>query len=508
MPFSIIMIISLTVFILIVFTILKSLYSIGPTEVGLIIKRLSFKKLKQDDPIAYQGEAGYQAKLLMPGLRFKLWPINTVQKYPWVQVPAGEIGVVISQVGKSLPVGAKSAIYNKAMGTFTNFDLFLKNGGEKGVQRPVLLPGTLAPMHPVGFLIITKRRIFGIPVDPKLRAIQNKQTLTCNDFGLKPEQLDIVRIQSGAENRDMIGVVTTHDGNPLDAGDIANRLGGFADITKMESDSKILDADLVELILGSKNHLHNNFQDFQSFIDNGGRIGLQHDPLLYGSYALNPFLVAVEIVPMLVVEQGQVAVVKSYVGLVTKDTSGDEFKFGSLVRPGHRGIWQEPLRTGKYPINPRCYQPVIVPTSILTLNWAEATSKAHDLDSQLSQIDAKSKEGFEFAIDLQVQIHISDTKAPKVISMVGTMQNLINEVLQAAVGNHFRDKLQSMKAIEFIEHRQQVQEDAFDHISGKLTDYKVETKGVYIQDVVLPGDLVKVLTQREIASQEVETFKM
>jgi hypothetical protein len=65
-----------------------------------------------------------------------------------------------------------------------------------------------------------------------------------------------------------------------------------------------------------------------------------------------------------------------------------------------------------------------------------------------------------------------------------------------------------MKAIEFIEHRQQVQEDAFKHISGKLTDYKVETKGVYIQDVVLPADLVKVLTQREIASQEVETFKM
>jgi uncharacterized membrane protein YqiK len=91
-----------------------------------------------------------------------------------------------------------------------------------------------------------------------------------------------------------------------------------------------------------------------------------------------------------------------------------------------------------------------------------------------------------FKIDLQVQIHVPDTKAPRVISMVGTMQNLVNEVLQAAVGNHFRDKLQSMPAIRFIETRQMVQEEAFVHMRGQLEQYHVETKGVYIQDVVLP----------------------
>ena len=113
---------------------------------------------------------------------------------------------------------------------------------------------------------------------------------------------------------------------------------------------------------------------------------------------------------MLVVKQGEVAVIKAYVGLPTQDTSGDEFKFGSIVRPGHRGIWQEPLRTGKYPINPRCYQAEIVPTAILTLNWADASSQAHNLDAQLKQIVAKSREGFIFKIDLQVQIHVPDTQ--------------------------------------------------------------------------------------------------
>src|SRR5258707_5536802 len=211
-------------------------------------------------------------------------------------------------------------------------------------------------------------------------------------------------------------------------------------------------------------------------------------------------------VRMLVVNQGEVAVVKSYVGLATEDTSGVEFKFGALVPPGHRGIWQEPLRTGKYAINPRCYSVEIVPTFILTLNWAEASSTAYNLDKDLRQIIAKSKEGFVFNIDLQVQIHVPDTEAPKVISIVGTMSNLVSEVLQAAVGNHFRDKLQSMPAIDFIENRQEVQRQAQDHISARLQEYKVETRGVYIQDVVLPSQLVQVLTAREIANHQRATY--
>jgi regulator of protease activity HflC (stomatin/prohibitin superfamily) len=88
------------------------------------------------------------------------------------------------------------------------------------------------------------------------------------------------------------------------------------------------------------------------------------------------------------------------------------------------------------------------------------------------------------------------------------MKNLVNEVLQAAVGNHLRNKLQSMPAISFIATRQAVQEEAFDHISHHLQQYQVETKGVYIQDVILPEDLVRVLTEREIANQEIETFRM
>jgi uncharacterized membrane protein YqiK len=486
--------------------LLKSVHRIGASEVGLVNKKLGFKKLHDDNPIAFNGEAGYQAELLMPGLRFRFWPVSTVSRFPWVQVPAGETGVVIAQVGYPLPIGNKSAVYRPEFGNFSNVAAFIAARGEKGVQRPVLPPGTLVPMHPVAFVVVTSREVFGLPVSPELAALDRGGRLAPESFGLTAEQLRVVIIAPQGDV-DVIGLVTTLEGAPLDKGDIASRLGSFEDVQALEANHPdISDAELIDLLLGSKNEAHNNYQDFQAFIDAGGRIGLQHDPLLYGAYLLNPFLVRVELVPMLVVNQGEVAVIKGFVGLPTLDTSGAEFKFGSIVRPGHRGIWQEPLRTGKYAINPRVYAAEIVPTFILTLNWANATSEAHDLDARLESIVGKSREGFVFTIDLQVQIHVSDTKAPKVISMVGTMVNLVSEVLQSAVGNHFRNTLQDLEAVRFIETRQEVQRTAFEAVSEYLMAYEVETRGVYIQDVVFPDELVEVLTRREIANQERSTY--
>ena len=318
----------------------------------------------------------------MPGLRIKLWPIFAVQKHPWVQVPAGEIGVVIAQVGAALPIGAKSGVYQSAFGNFSNLRQFIELGGQKGVQRPVLPPGTLMPVHPVAFLVLTPQAVYGLPVSPDLVSRHAGDRAACSSpesFGLAPEQLRVVVIAPQGP-LDMVGIVTVLEGEPLHSGDIASRLGGYEDIARDGGRRRRRrrprpTPKVIEMLLGSKNDLHNNYQDFQAFLEHGGKIGLQHDPLLYGAYLLNPFLVRVEMVPMLVVNQGEVAVIKAFVGLPTLDTSGTEFKFGSIVRPGHRGIWQEPLRTGKYPINPRCYAAEIVPTSILTLNWSERVER-------------------------------------------------------------------------------------------------------------------------------------
>ena len=287
--------------------LLLSIYSIGPTQVGLVRKRFG-AKLPGDNPLAFLGEAGYQAEMLMPGLRFKFFLSCAVTKHPWVQVPAGQIGVVIAQVGHALPIGAKSAVYKPEFGDFADLRGFIENGGQKGVQRPVLSPGTLAPIHPVAFLVITQPEVFGVPVSSDLSALARKGRLTFQAFGLEEKQLEVTRIAphptEGGKVLDMIGIVTALEGEPLPGGDIASRLGGFADIEKLEAPAAdaTTDARLIETILGNQSDRHGAYQDFQKFLELGGKIGLQHDPLLYGAYNLNPFLVRVEEVPMLVVE--------------------------------------------------------------------------------------------------------------------------------------------------------------------------------------------------------------
>ena len=121
--------------VILVVLVAKSIYSIGPTQVGLVRKRFG-AKLTGDNPVAFKGEAGYQAELLMPGLRFKFCLIYAVQKHPWVQVPAGQIGVVIAQVGAPTPIGAKSGdIQSRVRQLHRRFKL-------RGERRPERRPAT------------------------------------------------------------------------------------------------------------------------------------------------------------------------------------------------------------------------------------------------------------------------------------------------------------------------------------------------------------------------------
>src|SRR5262245_28200222 len=231
------------------FIIWRSFWTIGPTEVGLVRKRFGWGNLRSGSPVAFHGEAGYQAELLSPGLRFKLWPVYAVTRHPMVQIPAGQIGVVIAQVGSALPIGAKSAVYRPEFGTFQDLTTFVDKGGQKGVQRPVLPPGTVAPIHPIGFLVITKGRVYGIPVAEEFaRLARQAGRLTAESFGLQPEQLNVVRIEPQTKQDgaivDMIGIVTTLEGTPLPKGAIANRLGDFEDIAQQERRDGSKDSDL------------------------------------------------------------------------------------------------------------------------------------------------------------------------------------------------------------------------------------------------------------------------
>jgi len=276
--FSLIPVIVVAVFVVIV--AMHSFHSIGPSEVGLVVKRAG-KKLSGDQLIALNGEAGYQAELLQPGVRFKLWPLYTVKRHDWVQVPPDQIGLVIAQVGQPLPQGAKSAEYKNSFGNFSDVREFLRDGGQRGVQRPVLQPGATVPIHPIGFVVVTPTETFGRTISEATRQAIN---------GIDRTGLQVLRITPKGD-RDVVGVVTTLEGPP--SGDFASRLGGFEDIKQFEAQDPVPSANqVIQKVLESKNGLHNNYQDFQAFLDNGGCNGLQHDPLSYGAYVLNPLLMS------------------------------------------------------------------------------------------------------------------------------------------------------------------------------------------------------------------------
>lgn len=285
---------------------------------------------------------------------------------------------------------------------------------------------------------------------------------------------DMIRIQES-----MVGIVTTLDGLPIEHGQIAG---------------KFIDG-------------HNNFQDFDKFIKNGGNRGLQPQVILAGSYNLNPWAIQIEETPMTEIPIGYVGVVISYIGQEGRDLTGADFKHGNIVEKGFKGVWLEPLGPGKYPINKYTMKVELVPTTNLVLNWATARSEAHNLDKNLSTITVRSKDGFPFNLDVAQIIHVPTTEAPKVIARFGNMVNLVSQVLEPTIGNYFRNSAQDSDVIAFLSTRKERQESAKEHIKKVLDEYNVNAVDTLIGDIVPPDSLMKTLTDRKIAEEQKVTYE-
>ena len=62
----------------------------------------------------------------------------------------------------------------------------------------------------------------------------------------------------------------------------------------------------------------------------------------------------------------------------------------------------------------------------------------------------RSRDGFGFSLDVSQIIHVGALDAPKVISRAGSMQNLVDHVLQPIVGNYFRNSAQDYTVLDFL----------------------------------------------------------
>jgi uncharacterized membrane protein YqiK len=303
--------------------------------------------------------------------------------------------------------------------------------------------------------------------------------LTAGTYRINTYAFTVAVSDMASIKENMLGIITTLDGAPIPSGQIAGKF-----------------------VEG-----HNNFQDIDAFLNNGGSRGLQPQVILAGSYYINPWAIQVEEIPMTDVPIGHVGVVISYIGEDGKDMTGDSFKHGNIVSKGYRGVWMEPLGPGKYPINKYTMKVELVPTTNLVLNWANARSEAHALDKNLSTITVRSKDGFPFNLDVAQIIHIPANEAPKVIARFGSMNNLVSQVLEPTIGNYFRNSAQDSDVISFLSTRKERQAAAREHIREVLDEYNVNAVDTLIGDIVPPEALMRTLTNRKIAQEEEKTYE-
>jgi uncharacterized membrane protein YqiK len=429
---------------------------IGEREVGIVVKKFTIgrKGLPAGSLIALNGEAGLQADTLAPGWYWGYFPWQfAVKKEAVVVVPQGEIALIVAADGASIP---PERILAKIVDcdNYQDARKFLTQGGEKGRQIAFLTAGTYR-INTALFKVITASN--------------------ASQAGMHPEQLHVYQVAA-----DKVGIVTTFDGSPIAPGEIAGHT-----------------------LVG-----HDNFQNGQKFINAGGQRGLQEQVLLSGSWNLNPWFVDVEQVVMTEIPIGYVGVVISFVGKEHEDVSGDAFTHGNLVNQGHKGVWVEPLYPGKHPLNTKVMKTELVPTTNIVLNFTDRISGQHGYDTNLKALKLLSFDGFSFDLEIFQIIHIGASDAPKVISRLGSMQNVIDQVLRPIVGNYFRNSAQEYTILDFLIARSDRQVEASEYVRTALRAYDVQAVDSLIGLITPPAELMHTLTERKIAEEQQKTYEV
>ena len=452
--------------------ILPGFYVIGARDVGIRTRRNFGTKLPEGHIIACNGEVGIQANTLRPGFGW-LFPILwSVKKVSVIVVNPGEIGLVKSVDGKTLPVG-------RLLGDEVECDAyqdarkFLTTGGYRGAQIGILRPGTY--------------RINTLAFDV---AVQKATEIKANE----------------------VGIVVALDGTPLPTGYV------IAPRPIDEDNKPITDPSF--------------FQNGQGFIKCKGYRGSQLDTLQPGTYYVNKLLFDVKSIPIADVPPGYVAVIRSNVGYelekateykpgVVSGESGlkgaihEEIERLLITDRYTRGIWREPVAPGKYNLNTFAYTPYLVPTSAVTIDWAAEGKIGTELkDStnvgvlyKFNPLKVTSKDGFQLEVNVRMVIRVTPENAAYIIARFGSVDNLIDQIVHPLIDSSFRNKAGEKKAIDFFQSRSDLQKEALEHAKSVFEEYNVEAQNLLVAYIDIPQDLLDTQTKKEIALQQQEQYK-
>jgi regulator of protease activity HflC (stomatin/prohibitin superfamily) len=447
-----------------IYAVRKSpMLEIGEDEVGLVdaidgipippsrifAKVVSGHRLFQDGEafLVNEGERGPQIEVIPPGL-YRVNPyLFKITKRPAVDIQSGKIGLVSASAGAPIQAGRLLARSVSSHDNFQNGRCFLADGGEKGPQIDVLLPGR--------YRINTK--LFRVQELPGTIVPTKK-----------------------------VGIVTAKDGEPLPPTEYVAKL--VTGHREFQDAAAFLDAggqrgpQLGFLRPGT---YYVNPAMFDVVFDTVAEVERGNVAVIVSNVGLDP------------------SEAQEFGGITGSEpvTAGERY----VVDAGYRGIQREVVHPGTYYLNKLAYIPHIMSITNITIDWADDSAAARG-PRGFNPLAIVSKDGFEMTISVKVIIRVLPEQAPHMVARIGTIENLIEHVIHPLIDSSFRNQASSTEAMKFMQDRHEEQKKAQNQIWLELEKYHVMCVSVLICQIILPEQLMETLTKKVVASQQMSMF--
>lgn len=400
------------------------------------------------------GEKGPQIGILPPGM-YRINPaIFKVRLEKVILIDKGKIGLVTSMDGQPIPSGRLLAQKVIGHSNYEDGHSFLANGGQKGPQIDILLPGT-----------------YRINIDLFHVEIQNATVVPANNVGL----------------------VTALDGEPLPQDEfVAKSVPSHNDY---QDASKFLEAGgqrgpQFDVLKPGTYYI--NPLIFKVELDEVAVVQRGQVAVVVSNVGEEPAQIK-KLISATAAKENAVEGSEQYKEIENRFDRGIE---RYVVPKGFRGIQQEVAGPGFYYLNRRAYIAYIVDTTNITIDWDDSK------ETRFDPLKVISRDGFAISVSVKVVIRIRPDQAPYMVAKIGSVENLIQHVIHPMIDSSFRNQASSTSAMNFMQDRQEEQRKAEDRARAELEKYHVECVSVLICQITLPQELMDTQTKKIIAQQQ------
>ena len=401
----------------------------------------------QDGEVFLQngGQKGPQIDILPPG-KYRINPyLFKMSIAKAVVIEKGQVGVVTSQDGNPIAPGRLLATSVPDHHNFEDGEKFLANGGQKGPQIEILLPGTYR--------------------------------INLNLFQVTTESAAVIESAK-------VGLVTAKDGDPLPEKEyVAQSVAGHSDFQDANSFLKGGGERGPQLDVLKPGTYYINPLMFNVAFDDVAVVERGQVAVVVSNVGEEP-----------------TADMKKRLGSTQIGATEEEGKEKYVVPKGYRGIQEEVAGPGKYYLNRLAFMPYIIDTTNITIDWDDSK------ETRFDPLSVISKDGFPIGVSVKVVVRVRPDQAPYMVAKVGSIDNLILHVIHPMIDSSFRNQASTTSAMNFMQDRQEEQTKAETRARLELEKYHVECVSVLICQIKLPQELMDTQTRKIIAQQQTEQY--